>query len=208
MPASVLTNRMIEASKLRSKPFYRMSCLTGLFTGVAAGTPTAGHLIGLRNGEAAGGLEFNITRLLLKFWTTVGFTALQEFRLDLLKATAYSVAHTVGTGATDAAMQARASDLAANTTIVGHTAGTDAITAGTHTIGGLVMSVGIQELADGAAVPKKAVFEERVSVDKFPIEVLKPQEGLILRNGTVAMGAGGVVRAMLIAEGWLNDPTP
>lgn len=206
MPATILTERLIEPSKMRGLGFYRMACLTGIFTGVAAGTTTAGHLIGIRNANAAN-LDFHIARILLRYWLVAGFTAAQEFRLDLLKLTAYTAAHTGSTGGANAALEARQSDQTAITDIVGRVAGTDALTAGTHTIGGLVTSLGGNELADGAAVVKSVRSDEIVSPDKHPVEILKPSQGLLLRNG-ILMGAGGTVRALLVVEGWLKDSSP
>jgi hypothetical protein len=204
MPATIIRDRMIEPSKLRSLPFFRLHCLTGLLTGIAAGTATLGHVIGLRNGDTA--LDFHIARLLMEWVTTTGFTAAQEVRFDCFKATGYSAAHTGGTGAANENLSARG-DYTANTTVVARVAGTDALTAGTHTIGGRVLSCGGLELADGATIRHQIFRDELVSRDKHPVEVLKPNEGLIVRSG-ILMGAAGVGRLKLVAEGWLKDSSP
>lgn len=204
MPATIIRDRMIEPSKLRSLPFFRLHCLTGLLTGIAAGTATLGHVIGLRNGDTT--LDFHIARLLLEWVTTTGFTAAQEVRWDVYKATGYSAAHTGGSGAANENLSARG-DYTANTTVVARVAGTDALTAGTHTFAGRVLTIGGHELATGAAVVNGAFRDELVSRDKHPVEILKPNEGLIVRNG-ILMGAGGVGRLKLVAEGWLKDSSP
>jgi hypothetical protein len=192
---------------MRGLAFHRLVALSGLLTGIVAGTATLGHVIGLRNGELAAGQDFHIARLFLRWWTTVGFTAAQEIGWDVYKATAYSAAHTGGTGAANVTLSPRG-DYTANTTVVARTAGTDALTAGTHTIGGRVLSIGGQELATGAAVVNKTLENELISYDRHPVEILKPDEGLIVRNCSVAMGAGGVGRLLLIAEGWMRDSSP
>lgn len=207
MPAVVTTQRLIEPSKMRGVPFHRLTCLTGLLTGIAAGSASAGHLIGWRNGDTSALGDFHIARLFMQWWTTVGFTAAQELFLDVHKASAYTVAHTVGTGATDVNPAARG-DYTANTTMTAHVAGSTEITAGTHTIGARLLSIGGQELATGAAVVNKTFQNELVSRDRHPVDILKPNEGLIVRNGAIAMGAGGVGRLLLIAEGWIKDSSP
>lgn len=207
MPAVVTTQRLIEPSKMRGVPFHRLTCLSGLLTGIAAGSATLGHVIGFRNGDTTALGDFHIARLFMQWWTTVGFTAAQEIGWEVMKATAYTVAHTGGTGAANVNVAPRG-DYTANTTMVARTAGTDALTAGTHTIGGRLLAIGGHELATGAAVVNKTIQNELISRDRHPVDILKPNEGLIVRNCAVAMGAGGVGRLLLIAEGWIKDSSP
>ncbi len=207
MPATIATQRLIEPSRMRGLPFHRLVALSGLLTGIAAGTATLGHVIGFRNGDTTALGDFHIARLFMQWWTTVGFTAAQEIGFEAFKATAYTVAHTVGTGATDVNLEPRG-DYTANTTMVAHTAGSTAITAGTHTLAATPMLViGGQELATGAAVVNKTIENELISRDRHPVDILKPNEGLIVRN-RIAMGAGGVGRLLLVAEGWIKDSSP
>lgn len=187
--ANRATMRAIEGTR------YRLGFQSGLVTGVAAATASAGHLFAFRWGSAAG--VALIHRVRAKWVTVAGFTAAQEIGLDMIRATGYSASHSSGTAVTLAApnLKKRQSHAASLLTDArGPTTG--ALTAGTHTLDAQAMAyAGYSELAAGATVPKGAMlldFDAHMDFGGGPLE-LATNEGFIIRN-TVLMGAGGTAR--------------
>jgi hypothetical protein len=182
---------LIDKRKLSGRAHYRMTAVSGLITGVVAGTATAGHLFVFRNPSSS--VLLYVTRARFGWYTTTGFTAAQEMALELFRASSYSAAHTGGTAVT---AQKRKTSYAASAATA-RIATTGELTAGTHTLGSQpLLRRGVVELADGAAVVKRTFDLDWIPRDDHP-EALAQNEGLILRNA-VAMGAAGVGR--LVAE--------
>jgi len=105
MVAAAVRNRLIIPSKLQRTPFYSIRRRTGVLTAVAAATASAGHVYGLRN---AGSNEFHCTRMRLAWLSTVDPATAQRVGFEAHKVTAYSAAHTGGTGATTGVPVSRA----------------------------------------------------------------------------------------------------
>lgn len=204
MPAQ--QNRLINTGKLVAAPFYKLSVQTGVITAVAAGTSSAGHVIAVRN---SGDPEFHVTRMLLHWQSTVDPSAAQRvgFRADLLSA--YTAAHTGGTGASTASPISRAEGAAvarypALSAVVARVAGTDALVAGTQTIGGKVGCIDAWALAAAATVKQTTMEREWVSPDKHPLFILGADEGLLIRN-TVLMANSLAGILTLELDGWVRD---
>jgi hypothetical protein len=187
---SVTPSLLIDKRKLFKLPHFRTPGVSGLITGVAAGTSSAGHLFSFRNG---GTKNVVVTRLRL-FWATLtGFTAAQELGFELFKVTGYSVDATGGTPITP--QKRRTSSVAS--VAAARIATTGALTAGT--ISAFAAQPGLRrsvlELADGASVVKRSFEVDWIPRDDHG-EVLAANEGLIVRNA-ILMGAGGVGRLMV-----------
>jgi hypothetical protein len=183
---------------------YRLCEETGLITGIAAGTASAGHIFALRYAHAT---KLMLVTMFRARWVTVsGFTAAQEVGLQLFRTTAYTVAHSGGTSITTTGeeLRKRATHGNANN-ITANISTTGALTNGTHTIGTHKLAAGsFAELAAGAAVPK-GFFEIGFKMGdpgwEYPL-VLSQNQGLILRN-SILMGAGGTARVAVEME-WLE----
>jgi len=183
---------------------YRLCEETGLITGIAAGSVSAGHLFALRYAHAS---KLMLITMFRARWVTVsGFTAAQEVGMQLFRTTNFTVAHTGGTTITTTGeeLRKRATHGNANN-ITANISTTAALTNGTHTLNTHKLAAGgFAELAAGAAVPK-GFFEINVNPNcpsyMYPI-VLSNNTGLILRN-SIAMGAGGTARVAVEVE-WLE----
>jgi hypothetical protein len=187
---------------------YRDGPSTGLITGVAAGTASAGHIWAVRwaPSTAAGALAVEkrrfalITRLRARWFTIAGFTAAQEVLLSLFKLTGYAAPHTGGSAITPSKKRTAAP----TSLMTGRIATTGALTAGTQAIDTDPIATGaFSELAAAATVPK-GFFELFLSTEdmaQYPI-VLAPNEGLLLRN-EILMGAGGTARVVVEMD-WLE----
>lgn len=181
-----------------SEGAYRSGAASGLFTTVAAGTATAGHLWAARWAPATNDpRKFAVIKRLKATWNTIaGFTAAQEAQLQLFKLTGYTAAHTGGNALTPDRKQ-RASVMPA-ALMTGRIAGTAELTAGTHVLGtDPLTSASFAELAAGAAVPKGSFVMQFAPDDTQggPF-VLETGEGLLIRNG-ILMGAGGTARVVV-----------
>lgn len=167
---------------------------TGLVTGVAGGSATAGHLWVCRytTTPATDARRFAvIQRLRIRSFTIAGYTGAQEVLLAVFKLTAYTAAHTGGTAITPV----KKSEAYAAPLMTIRIADTGALTAGTQTLSdGVIRSGAFSELAAGAAVPKGAIDILLSTEDliRDPL-ILGNNEGLVLRN-EIAMGAGGTAR--------------
>lgn len=204
MPAA--QNRLLSTSKLVNAPFYKLHVRTGEITAIAAATASAGHLIGVRN---TGADEWHITRMRLAWLSTVDPSAAQRVGFIANKLTGYTVAHSAGTGASDTVPYSRAEAAAvekypAITAISAHVAGTDAITAGTQTIGGEVGLLQDMALIAAATVKKTRVEREWNIVDKHPLFIIGANEGLLIRNLVLmANSLAGILELEL--DGWVRN---
>lgn len=188
---------------------YRVAAVSGLLTGVAAGSASAGHLFALRWAPAKTERQnwFVLQRLYARLITVTGFTAAQEVGMDLSIARSYSARHSGGNAValvgTPNAGQKRSG---MPTSIVDdmRIGSTGALTNGTETLDAApIASRSYADLAAAATVAKGAC-EIVIAGDtsaQYPI-VLAPNEGLVLRN-TVAMGAGGTCR-LVVELDWLE----
>jgi hypothetical protein len=180
---------------------YRFSAATGLITGIAAGTASAGHIFAARWASSVKNL--GLKKFTATWNTIVGFTAAQEVGLELFITRSYSASHTAGTAVDSTAAgkfkkKATNNDSAFAATAI-QIAGTGALTNGTHTIDAVAMASNqFSELATGAAIPKGRFCLEWSDGSKGRI-ILKQDEGLILRN-QIAMGAGGTARVTVCLE--------
>jgi hypothetical protein len=173
---------------------YRLSAQTGLITGIAAATATAGFIFSFRWTNAA--KLALIERIRAQWITVAGFTAAQEVGLDIIQARNFSASSSGGTAVTITgdSMKKRS---AHGTTNVGdiRISTTGALTAGTLTLdGNAIAHGGFAELAAGAAVPKgrfETEFDSRR--DGVSPLILAQNQGLIVRN-LILMGAGGTAR--------------
>jgi hypothetical protein len=180
---------------------YRFCASTGLLTGVAAGSASAGHIFALRWSNAS--KLFGLRYFRATWNTIVGFTAAQEVGLDLFITRSYTVAHSGGTavnvsGAGGFKKKATHSDsvLFAGTCQISTTG---ALTNGTHTIDAVAIAANqYAELAAAATVAKGRFCLEFNAENRGRI-ILAQNEGFILRN-QIAMGAGGTARVNIEME--------
>lgn len=185
---------------------YRIGSASGLITGVAAATATAGHLFSFRWGSSA---EFALVwRVVAKVVTIAGYTAAQEVGIDLIKATGYTASHTGGTGLTLTTTNGkkRTGSNVTNLTSA-RIATTGALTAGTHTLDAQALAFGgFSELAAGAAVPKGIYGLDFNAAAGFggPL-VLAQDEGFVIRN-LILQGAGGTAR-LYVEVDWSEVPS-
>jgi hypothetical protein len=199
-------NAKVVSALQRAEGAYKIAAVSGLLTGVAAGTASAGHLFAFRWAPASSLPKFAvISRLRARLFTIAGFTAAQEFGMDLSVLRSYSAAHTGGTGQTLTGDNAKKRQVfpttAANDIRIGTTG---ALTAGTHTFDAQpIAQSAYAELAAAATVAKgvQELYVSTEDLDRYPL-VLAANEGLCIRN-TVAMGAGGTAR-LVVELDWLE----
>jgi hypothetical protein len=183
---------------------YVLSATSGLLTGVAAQTSSAGHVAAFRNGSSS--LAVVVNRIHARWWTTTGATSAQEIGLGLIMARSYTAAHTGGTAATLTTNNGKkhASHATISTDLDFRIGDTGALTAGTHTFDAQnFIDAGSQELADGASVVKKAFEINYAPADGRQL-VLSQNEGIVLRN-RIAMGTALVARVSMMIEFELVD---
>ena len=184
---------------------YRIASVSGVLTGVAAASSTAGFLWSMRWSPAGtsntGNIKFAlIQRLRARMATIHGPTATQELGIDLIMARSYSASPTGGTSATlttNNAKKRTAFPLTQMTDIqVGNTG---ALTAGTQTLDAQpIAQQSVSEVAFAATVqatPGPEILLTTQDMEEYPI-VLAPNEGLIIRN-TIAQGAGYTARLVV-----------
>lgn len=184
---------------------YRINAISGLITTVAAGTASAGHLFAFRNSHAS--VLMLISYIAIRMRTIAGFTAAQEFGWDLMRTTSYSASHTGGTAITAAGQGGLKKRSTMGTSVLGDAriATTGALTNGTHTIDAQPMLQDtFAELAAAATVPKgqTQLVWDMSDGTEYPL-VLANNEGLIIRNGPVVMGAGGTAR-LIVDLAWFE----
>lgn len=185
---------------------FKVCALSGLITGIAAGTASAGHLFAARWGHAS---KLCMVTYIKATWVTVaGFTAAQEVGMDLTLTRSYTVSHSGGTAITLTGnnMKKRVDLGGTNFTDI-RVSTTSALANGTHVVDSSPIAWGaFSELAAGAAVPKgffSLVYDSKDAYD-HPL-ILKTNEGIILRN-TILMGAGGTARVG-VEFSWLELDT-
>jgi hypothetical protein len=168
---------------------YRQTVSSGLTTGVAAGTATAGHILALRNSSSS--KYIRLRALEVEAIVTTAFTTPQEFGFDVFVARSYSAAHTGATALTLATNDGKLLASYPTTVLTGRVADTGALTAGTHTL-------------DANAIAKGSVYTSAVGTSltarRYDFSgtetkgvILGASEGVVARN-TIAMGAAGVVK--------------
>lgn len=195
---------------------FRIGAISGLLTGVAAGTASAGHIFAARWNPPtnAGGDKRPkfalVTRLKAQLVTITGYTAEQEVGIDASIVRAYTASHTGGTaipiptlanGNTNKkrsvapfANSASADSVMADLRI----ATTAALTNGTETFDSTAVAVdAYEDLADAAAVAagRAQIYLSTEDLSGHPI-VLSPSEGIVIRN-RILMGAGGTARLIV-----------
>lgn len=186
---------------------YRIAAVSGLVTGVAAGTGTAGHLFAMRWAPAASAVRSValISRLRARLATVAGYTAAQETGIDLSILRAYTASHSGGTamdltGNNNKKRTTRPTSAVADMRI----ATTAELTAGTHTFDAQPIARSTYaELAAAATVAKGAteIFLSTEDLDRYPI-LLANNEGICIRN-SILQGAGGTARLTVEIE-WLE----
>lgn len=210
--ADVMTvDPTLKAARVSLRPMegdsYRLCQQSGLFTTIAAGTASAGHLFAFR--WSATDSNCAVQRIVAKWRTITGFTAAQEVGMDLYRLTSYSAAHTGGTAATLVAPNLKKRQSFAVTALNdARIATTAALTAGTHVLDAMPMAADcFSELATGAAVPKGSfnmVWEANMDYGGGPL-ILAAQEGFVIRN-SILMGAAGTAR-LTVEIDWARSPT-
>lgn len=191
-----VTQRPIDPG---SNGAFRICAPSGLLTGVAAATASAGHVFAFRWSHATKKCVIENIRCT---WATIsGFTAAQEVGLDLIRATNYTANHSGGTSVTLTGVQLKKNSAFTTTQAADIRIGsTGALTAGTHTLDSLPMAQNaFSELATGAAVPK-GFFTLQWSAGSMHPLVLNQNEGLVIRN-SILMGAGGTAR-IFVSMDW------
>jgi hypothetical protein len=191
--------RLNIGSRLTKAGFYSYRAATGEITAVVAGTSTLGHILALRN---AGLVALHVMRMRLSWNSTVDPSALQRVGFLINKLTGFTALHTGGTGPSSPTVTQRREGTTGSTggyaslatPVTSRVAGTDALTAGTQTIGDdLGRAMGIALIA--AATVKKTAFErEWVSPDKHPLFIIGKDEGILVRNEVLmANSLAGIV---------------
>lgn len=179
---------------------YRLSMQSGLLTGVAAGTATAGHLFAFRWTSAA--LRAYVRKIKLRWQTTTPFTAAQEMAFRVFRLTGYSAAHSTGTAATLTSPNLKTSTrFAASALADARIGGTGALTAGTHTLDAQELG-GLNGWSQTGANADPTAFETVLGGDAQILAALElgANEGFIVRN-EILMGAAGVGR-LLVEVDW------
>lgn len=198
---------------------YSVAAVSGVFTTVAAGTASAGHLFAVRFPSAVAGVPldprtaFVLQRLRAKWRTIAGFTAGQQIAIDLSIVRTYTAPHTGGVAAVTPSQ--KRTKLPGAGTIPGplaslvtpanlQIANAAALTNGTETFDASPIKWdSYSELNTGAAIPRGSMelFLSQEDLDRYPI-VLAQNEGLVIRN-VVLMGAGGTA-VLGVEMDWLE----
>ena len=171
-------------------PLFRLSAQSGLMTGIAAGTGTAGHLFAWRWTDAT---KICILRTLrIRLQVVTAFTAAQEVSLRLFRLTGYSASHTGGTQIT--VFPKKETRLPASLVNDARIATASALTAGTHTLDGQEFG-GLAAWSQGGAAPLVNVSEAILIGDDLSENLVAfgVNEGFIIRN-EIVYGAAGVAR--------------
>lgn len=166
---------------------YRFEAKTGLATGIAAATATAGHVFSARHVQAEATRAVRLRALELACVVLTAFDAAQEVGLDLFVARSYSVAHTGG----GAVVPSKTNKNYAASVFAPRIGSTGALTAGTQTLDtDAILEDSFWATAVGASLPwRRYDFTGADGGGLF----LFGNEGLVARN-TILMGASGVVR--------------
>jgi hypothetical protein len=201
----------VQVTTLKSREgAYRVAAVSGLTTGVAAASATAGHLFAVRwapTTDKERQAFLVLQRLRARMFTIAGFTAAQETGIDLSILRSYSAPHTGGTAVVlTGNNQKKKAGLPTSVipTANMQIATTGALTAGTHTFDAQPIAQGVYaELAAAATVAKGSseIYLSTEDLDRFPV-VLSANEGLCIRN-TIAQGAAGTQR-LVVEMDWLE----
>lgn len=182
---------------------YRIGAASGLITGVAAGTASAGHIFAARWNNVS---KLALVTYFRARWSTIaGFTAAQEVGLDLYVARSYTSNHTGGTGLTLTGNNAKKRSSYATTNFADmRISTTGALTNVATTLDSQPIAYGsVSELATGAAIPKLSLqIEFGLNDTSMHPLILSQDTGLVLRN-TILMGAGGTARVAIEME-WME----
>jgi hypothetical protein len=184
---------------------YRLCATSGVITGVAAGTATAGFLFALR---APATNVMVMQRLKVKLWTIVQPTATLEVSLKAFRLTGYTVAVTGGTTIALTSPQFKKRTAYASTTIqAASIATTGALTAGTHTLDtNEFVSEGTSEAAAAEATSPNLIELEYLGNEAGEHGMIfTGNEGFIIRN-EVLMSAAFTCR-MSVAVDWFEVAT-
>lgn len=200
-------DKPVSTFKAAGEGSYRVAAVSGLLTGVAAKTATAGHLFSVRWAPASSArVQFLVLQKLRAAMTTIaGYTAAQEFGIDLSILRAYTVAHTGGTTVDlTVGNQKKRAPFPASSVADMRIGTTGALTAGTQTLDAQPIAADqFSEKAAGATVMTGFAEVElnTEDLDRYPI-VLAANEGLLIRN-TIAQGAAGTAR-LVVEMDWLE----
>jgi hypothetical protein len=184
---------------------YRLAVSTGLVTGVAAATATAGFLFTCRWSSSTS-TKMYLKRVGAKFTCTTAYGTAQRTGCDLILARSYTASASGGTAIDMGSTVANTGNLSeefgtslivANATRV---ADTDAFTAGTQTLDanpigvltGWTAAIGdmVPDVTSGALETYGDLWNYRTSIHGMPIKFTQ-DEGFVIRN-KVLMGATGV----------------
>jgi|SRR5688572_20600603 len=188
-------------------PFYRLALQSGILTGVAAGSATAGHLFSFSWFEASPSKRGLIQRLRVRWQTLTAFTAAQEIAFKFFRLTSYSAAHTGGLGITKTTPNLKKAVRfpvpVFNEARIGNTG---ALTAGVHNLdtepfGGL--NLWSQAGAAPNVLAGETVLDERNGDPGYLLDIGN-EEGFLIRN-EIAMGAAGTGR-LLVEVDWAEVP--
>jgi hypothetical protein len=172
---------------------FAIAAVSGVFSAVAAGTASAGHLFALRFPTPASVRNYLVMQRFRAKWRTVaGFTAGQQVGMDLSIVRSYTAAHTGGIGTQTPSPKRIEFGTSLVTAANLQVANTGALTNGTEVFDAAPIKWdSFAELSAAATVPKGTmdIFLSQEDLDRYPV-VLAPGEGLVLRN-LVAMGAAG-----------------
>lgn len=192
---------------------------SGVLTGVAAGTASAGHLFAARwnppvvNGSDKKPRYALLTRFRARLVTLTGPTAQQEVGLDASVVRAYSASHAGGTAIAIPTLANGNTNKKRSVSPIGRFASADssmvdlriattgALTNGTETFDSTAFgSCALTELAAGAAVQVSAceIYKSTEDLSGHPI-ILAPLEGIVIRN-RILMGAGYTARLVVEFE--------
>lgn len=181
---------------------YRLCATSGVLTGVAAGSATAGFLFAMR---APATNLMVMQRLKVKLWTIIQPTATLELSLKAFRLTGYTVAISGGTSIPLTSPQFKKRTSYASTTIqAASISTTGALTAGTHTLD--TNEFTSEGQAEGAAT--EALNPNIIEMEYLGNEagehgmVFTGNEGFIIRN-EITMSAGFTGR-MSVAVDWFE----
>lgn len=201
----------IQVRQLRQgEGAYSIAAVSGVFTGVAAGTTAAGHIFAMRFPAAAASAPtdvrkyFVLQRLRAKWRTNTAFTVGQQISMDLSIVRAYTAPHTGGVASMTPSL--KRTTFPSQGTVPGPTASlvtaanmqianAGALTNGTEVFDAQPIKWdSFAELAGSATTYKGTMelFLSQEDLDRYPI-VLANNEGIVIRN-LVAMGAVGTAQ--------------
>lgn len=193
--------------------------ISGLLSGVAAGTASAGHVFAARwNPPVVNGADKKpryalITRFRARWQTIVGPTAGQEVGLDASIVRGYTASHSGGTAIAIPTLANGNTNKKWSVSPISRAASADsvmadlriaaaaALTNGTETFDATPFgNCAVAELASGAAIQVNGceIYKSSEDLAGRPIK-LAPNEGIVVRN-RIAMGAALLARLIIELE--------